>query len=277
MDKDTDAPRKDNPKEQSPGLLKRLLRYVAITVAVLLLLAGGSYGYAYATTPDHIKHPKFQHYHFRTQIVVNGKVVDFSDDTFQKKYEAVNCNADIADLPIHFHDHVDQMTHIHWDGMTGGEFLKAFGWNFIGGNNSVLGYRFDLGAKPVAVKTYGKLLPAAPDNAKYYVYVGDADEYTQKDWNDFLNKDFEAFFGKKSKLGQANTPGFSIANWFFPRVSAHGGEDHGTSQKSEEELSRINNLLGNVVIFAQEKEPTKEQINARFDALVPLSDSTCGG
>ena len=48
------------------------------------------------------------------------------------------------------------------------------------------------------------------------------------------------------------------------------------SEKSEEELTRINNLVGNVAIFVQEKEPTKEEIQARFDNLVPLHESTCG-
>ena len=58
---------------------------------------------------------------------------------------------------------------------------------------------------------------------------------------------------------------------------AHGEVmDEHPSSKSEEELTRINNVIGNVVIFAQEKEPTKEQIKARFDNLVPLHDSTCG-
>ena len=49
------------------------------------------------------------------------------------------------------------------------------------------------------------------------------------------------------------------------------------SDKSEDELKRINNLIGNVVIFAQDTEPTSEQITERFSNLVPLHDSTCGG
>jgi hypothetical protein len=52
--------------------------------------------------------------------------------------------------------------------------------------------------------------------------------------------------------------------------------DEHPSIKSEEELTRINNVIGNVVIFTQEEEPTKEQVKARFDNLVPLHDSTCG-
>jgi hypothetical protein len=32
-----------------------------------------------------------------------------------------------------------------------------------------------------------------------------------------------------------------------------------------------------VVIFAQNDEPTDEQIRERFNNLVPLHDSTCGG
>ena len=62
----------------------------------------------------------------------------------------------------------------------------------------------------------------------------------------------------------------NVLDWLFPKASAHGGViDEHPSEKSEEELTRINNLVGNVAIFVQEKEPTKEEIQAHFDNLVP--------
>jgi hypothetical protein len=258
---------------------KKIAIYAASIVAALAVLAGGTYGYLYASTPEHIRKPTYQHYHFRTQILVDGKAVDFSKDEFQKETVAsTTCSAAVGGIPIDFHDKMDQLTHVHWNGMTGGEFLKYFGWNFTGGSDETLGRRYDAGVMPQSVKIYGKLLPALPDKTSYFVYVGDKDSYQQKSWDDFLNQNLETFFGKKSNIGHSEeVTTDTVLDWLFPKVYAHGEVmDEHPSSKSEEELTRINNVIGNVVIFAQEKEPTKEQIKARFDNLVPLHDSTCG-
>jgi len=257
---------------------KQSLVYGVVSVAGLLLIACGVYGYVYASTPAHIRKPSYQHYHFRTQILVNGKTVDFSKDEFQKETgTSTTCSAAVGSAPIDFHDKMDQLTHVHWNGMTGGEFLKDFGWNYIGGNDEVLGQRYDDGLKPSPVKIYGKLLPTVPENANFYVYIGDKEHYQQKNWNEFLSQDLESFFGKKSNIGHSQEVSFNVSNWLFPKAYAHGEVmDEHTSNKSEEELTRINNLVGNVVIFAQKDEPSKEQIQDRFNNLVPLHESTCG-
>lgn len=258
---------------------KKVATYVLGAIAAVVLLAGGWYGYAYASTPEHLRKPTYQHYHYRTQILVNGKAVDFSKDEFQVvSGNSATCSAEVGSIPIDFHDKMDQLTHVHWNGMTGGEFLKYFGWNFIGGDDEVLGRRYDAGIMPSSVKIYGKVLPAVPDKANFYVYVGDKSDYQKKDWNDFLKQDIETFFGKKSNIGHSEeVSSANVLNWLFPKASAHGGViDEHPSEKTEEELTRINNLVGNVAIFVQENEPTKEQIQARFDNLVPLHESTCG-
>ena len=257
---------------------KKVIVYVVGILAAIVLLAGGWYGYLYASTPEHIRKPAYQHFHFRTQILVNGKAVDFSKDEFQKETgTSTTCSAAVGGTPIDFHDKMDQLTHVHWAGMTGGELLKDFGWNFIGGIDEVLGRRYDAGVMPNSVKIYGKLLPTVPDKTNFYLYVGDKNSYSQKSWNDFLNQDLEKFFGRQSNIGHNEGVTFNPLNWLFPKAYAHGDVmDEHPSNKSEEELTRINNVVGNVVIFAQQKEPTKEQIKARFDNLIALHDSTCG-
>jgi hypothetical protein len=260
-------------------LNKRIGVYALIIVAAIVAVAGGWYGYLYASTPEHIRKPTFQHYHFRTQILVGDKAVDFSKDEFQEATAvSVACSAAVGSTPIDFHGKVDQLTHVHWGGMTGGEFLKYFGWNFIGGSDDVMGQRYDASFMPSPVKIYDNLLPAISENATFYVYVGDKDGYQQKSWTEFLSQDLETFFGKKSNIGHSDeVSSSSVLDWLFPKAYAHGDViDEHTSDKSEEELTRINNVIGNVVIFAQEKEPTREQIKVRFDNLVPLQESTCG-
>ena len=258
---------------------KKVFAYVLGAVAAVTLLAGGVYGYVYASTPEHLRKPTYQHYHYRTQILVNGNAVDFSKDEFQvPSGTSTTCSAEVGSIPIDFHDKMDQLTHVHWNGVTGGEFLKYFGWNYIGGDDDLLGRRYDVGIMPSSVQVYGKVLPAVPDKANFYVYVGDKNDYQQKDWNDFLKQDLETFFDKKSNIGHSEeVSSANVLDWLFPKASAHGGVIDGhPSEKSEEELTRINNLVGNVAIFVQEKEPTKEEIQARFDNLVPLHESTCG-
>jgi len=258
---------------------KRVVAYALGAVVAVVLLVGGVYGYVYASTPEHLRKPTYQHYHYRTQILVNGKAVDFSKDEFQVvSGNSTTCSAEVGSIPIDFHDKMDQLTHVHWNGMTGGEFLKYFGWNYIGGEDELLGRRYDAGIIPSSVKIYGKVLPTVPDKANFYVYVGDKNDYQQKVWNDFLKQDLETFFGKKSNVGHnEEVSSANVLDWLFPKASAHGGVvDEHPSEQSEEELNRINNLVGNVAIFVQENEPTKEQIQARFDNLVPLHESTCG-
>ncbi len=281
MDKaeNTEKEPRDTDKKRHHSPTKRVGVYVLIIITAIVILAGGWYGYLYVSTPEHIRKPTFQHYHFRTQILVNGKAVDFSKKEFQKETSvSAACSAAVGNTPIDFHDEMDQLTHVHWNGMTGGEFLKFFGWNFIGGSDDEIGQRYDAGLMPSPVKIYDKLLPSTSDNANYYIYVGDEDSYQKKSWDKFLNQDLETFFGKKSNIGHSNEVSTnSILNWLFPKAYAHGEVmDEHASTKSEEELTRINNVIGNVVIFVQEKEPTKEQIKARFDNLVQLHESSCG-
>lgn len=261
--------------------MKKKIIYVLVAVAALVLVVASWYGYLYATTPAHIRKPGFEHFHFRTQVVIDGKAVDFSKDKFQQSYDKDACSEDVAPEPMHFHDHMDQMTHIHWQGITGGEVLKYFGWNFIGGSDSSLGRRYDQGLLSMStVKIFGKVLPALPKDANFYVYIGDNDSYEQKKWEDFLKQDLETFFGKQSNIEPAEDES-AFWDWLFPKATAHGGvvdENMGTETELDEaELTRINNLLGNVVIFVQKDAPSKEQIQARFDNLVPLQDSACGG
>lgn len=248
--------------------------------AIAVLVLGGIYGFLYLSSPEHIRYPKVEHYHFRTQIVVAGQSVDFSTDQYQQDYDKGSCSAELSKTPIDFHDNLDQMTHIHWDGMTGGEFLKYFGWNFIGGLDDTLGRRYDDGLMNIqSVKRHGDLLPAIPDGSNYYLYIGGQDSYEQKSWEDFLDQDLEDFFGQKSNLSQDQQASL-FERIFNSKAYAHGSVDDGHEQdtdKTEEELQRINNLVGNLVIFVSEDQPTKEQIEERFDNLVPLQDSTCGG
>ncbi len=270
----------DEPKQSS----KNPLIYVGVIFIGLLLLAGTYFGYLFISSPSHIRYPEYAHYHFRTQLLVNGELVDFAGENFQQSYDSLSCSAELPNQPIDFHDNAAQMTHIHWQGMTGGEFLKYYGWNFIGGNDNILGRRYDIGnlAQPVDVNIYGKSLPTLPDNANYYVYVGDENSYETRSWDTFINTDFEVLFSDSSSLEGNQARESAPLDFLFTRADAHGGANDGDGainpdETEEQRLERINSLVGNVVIFVQEEEPTIAQIKDRFNNLAPLEDSVCGG
>jgi hypothetical protein len=246
---------------------------VLIAAAVILILAGLVIGTKYAASPASIRQPELDHYHFRMQIVIDGEPLNFGDSKFQTPYEKGQCSAELSNEPLHFHDNKDQFVHIHWNGMTGGLVLKNYGWDFVSGFSSTLGYRFDNLPKIKKVPVHGHVLPEAPETAKFWVYTGDDNGYQKRSFNDFKDQDLEKFFGKPSNLNDQS----GWLDWLFPKASAHGSEVHAEHETDEERLTRINNLVGNVVIFEQDDEPSEEKIKERFANLLPLSDSTCGG
>ncbi len=274
--------------------LRKLLIAAGSTIAVLLLLAGAFVGYLYASSPISIREPLLEHYHFRMQILVNGKSENFGDAKYQTPYDKGSCNAALPNEPIHFHDNIDQFVHIHWEGITGGQVLKHYGWNFIGGihGSGSLGYRFDSAPKLQNIPIHGTTLPAIPDNAAFHVFIRDGDNYKEKSFDDFTHQDLEEFFGRtsnfpanklnKAKRGQLDTKLREMFQRVSPTAYAqdnathHSGASHGHSGDTAE-LTRLNNLIGDVVLFVQKDKPSDSAVKDRFNRLAPLSDSTCGG
>lgn len=279
-----DIEKKDEKPKRKLQVGKRL-KIVAIAVFAVLLIPLSYTGYVYAASPAVIREPKLEHYHFRMQILVNGKAENFSEDKYQQDYAKDQCNANLPEQPIHFHDSKDQFTHIHWEGMTGGMVMKYYGWNYIGGINKALGYKLNDLGDIQKVNTHGNFLPAVPDDAKFYIYTGDENGYKEKSFDDWKSQDLEQFFEKTSNFpAHEQNKQTSLLDKVFPKASAHGTEEHSnttptdkSTETEEQKLTRINNLVGNVVIFAQKDKPTDQQIKDRFNDLEPLTDSTCGG
>lgn len=263
-------------------------RYKIIVITLVAVMVGlGSYvSYVYAASPDVIRNPKLEHYHFRMQVLVDGKAEDFSTKAYQTGYVKDQCNANLPEQPIHFHDNKDQFTHIHWEGMTGGMVMKYYGWNYIGGLDNALGYKLNDLSDIQKVTTHGNYLPTVPNSTSFYVYTGDENDYQERSFDDWKSQDLEKFFNKTSNLPahelNKQEP-VSVLDQLFPKAYAHGtaddadGDDGMSSETEQEKLTRINNLIGNVVIFAQKDKPTDQQIKDRFANLAPLTDSTCGG
>lgn len=241
---------------------------------MLCVALGSVWAYFFLSSSSMVRLPKIEHAHFRLQVVIEGKKENFADARYQQAYEKGVCSGELSQEPIHFHDSKDQVVHVHWKGVTGGDVLKYYGWNLTGGLDTILGYRFDKSLIPEPVPIHGTNLPAMPAQAKLWVYMGNQETFQQRNLTDFLDQSLEDFFDRKSTVNVDMAT--YLQNFFTPVAKAHEGHDH-TETKTPAQLEAINNLLGNIVIFVQQNEPTSEAIKEKFNALEPLTDSTCGG
>jgi hypothetical protein len=258
--------------KNQPASLNKIWVSIGLVILLVLVLAGGWLVNAFASSPNVIREPYLQHYHFRLQVLVDGKLVDFGGPKFQTPESSVSCDVALPPVPIHFHDDKNQIVHVHWDGMTGGLFLKDFGWNYVGGQDGLLGYRFDSLPQIKKVPIHGNELPAVPQGDNFYVYSGDGHSYRERTFNGFLHQDFEVFFNHASNL-PASKPKTGFLNWLAPAAYAH---EAGAANLTEPQLQQLNNLIGNAVIFVQKNKPSDAQVKDRFNHLEPLADSVCG-
>ena len=302
----------------------KISKILVISLSSLLVLFVLSLTTLHFVTPSRIAYPKLDHFHFRLQYVFRGQAEDFGSPRYQVDYIKDVCSGGLTESPIHFHDNKDQIVHLHWRGITGGDVLKFYGNNQIGGLDNIMGYKLDqtlsFPPKITQIPIHSVSLPKPSQSDKYYIYTGDKNQFQKKDIQDFTNKTLEEFLGKDSKLRkefeevEKLEKSKTSLNPLTIQAQAHSGQEHktlseaqqhdldtqktasekkaidqrnnqvGSNQssspsptKTEEELKQINNLIGNIVIFVQESEPTSEQIKARFDNLTPLEPSVCGG
>jgi hypothetical protein len=278
-DQDTTDESTGEGKAQKPAALRVKLPKIFKACLGLLILVFGLgclfLGYAYFSTPATIRKPAFQHLHFRMQLLVDGKAVDFASKAFQTETGKDVCSAQLTTQPFHFHDNNNQIVHVHWNGMTGGQLLKYYGWNYYGGLHGTLGLRFDHFPKLVNVPIHGNVLPAVPKGDNFYVFTGDQHSYKEQTFNNFIHQDFETFFGKKSNIPSGTT---SFLDQLFPKAYADTVlQTTPTVTPSDQQLQQLNNLIGNVVIFVQKNHPTASQVQDRFNHLTPLPLSSCAG
>jgi hypothetical protein len=267
----------------------RYMKYILVALLIIVISTLFGVGTVYLTTPTSLAFPKKDHYHFRAQVIINNQVVDFSESKFQAPLVQGLCDGTLSKEPFHFHDGEKQTVHVHWQGVTGGQWLKYYGLNLIDTSNASLGIRLDkLFSWPVSYETIPVFNTNLSSNIKtLWVYKGDESGFNKVNTTDFLTKDLNEVFGKYSegrKLQSKN----SVQTAF-----AHNGIDDGdgdpnairenvvnpkiNKELTKGQLEKLNDLVGNIVIFVQNEEPKQEQIKEKFNNLEPLKDSVCGG
>ena len=95
--------------------LKITIIFLIMTLTSLVI-TGLGFGILYTITPTRIAYPKMDHFHFRLQYIFRGQAEDFGTPRYQIDYLKDVCNGALSESPIHFHDNVDQLVHLHWRG-----------------------------------------------------------------------------------------------------------------------------------------------------------------
>jgi hypothetical protein len=314
------------------------IKNTTIALISLVLIFTLVYGtIRFGLSKDNISFPQKDHSHFRIKYIFNGQEENFGSPRYQTDYTKDICDGSLTESPLHFHDNKADYQHQHWTKNTGGQFLKFYGLNFIGGLDGFMGFKIDQLPKITPVPIYGKHLPEPRKGDTFWVYTGLESngkwEIKNRKFADFVDQDFETFFGTESQvrkdLEKYDVGFFDFKNILGIVAEAHSGEQHDTldeeakhvlelaeKQNTEklnnlateissdfakdkvqtssssipqvqiqpeydtvtgQELKSINNFLGDVVIFVQPGEPTQDQVQARFQSMVKLDKSTCGG
>jgi hypothetical protein len=320
---------------------------IALIIVIMLPIIAYS-TLRFGLSKDNISYPAKDHSHFRIKYIFQGQEEDFGSPRYQTDYTKDICNGTLTTSPLHFHDNKTDYQHTHWTRGTGGQFLKFYGLNLIGGLDNYLGFKLDELPKITPVPIHSNSLPKPRTTDKFFVYTGEEVDgkwqIRSRNWQDFVNQDFETFLGKESQVRKDEEKyGTKRSSFQLPltiTTQAHNGEEHATldeatkhemltkeralantknnqvisvvssiansntssnitvsqanslnstnsisstnsqnssSEVSTEELKSINNFLGDIVIFVQDKEPTQEQVEARFKTMVKLEKSVCGG
>jgi hypothetical protein len=221
------------------------LATIALGSLLIILLAGYVVLTRVVSQPN-VSFPGIDHKHFLAQVYVDGKRMNFAEQNFQVAYDKGQCTGQLTQEPIHFHDGRDEIVHLHWQGITGGQFLKFYGLNLIGGFDTVLGYKINKFPAIEAVPIHNQAIKQPEQNDTYFVYTGEADNVQERNMNDFKNQPLLTFFGKEN-------------------LNQEDGLDHSGE------------FLGKVIIYIQKEKPSNQQVMDAFKGFKETNLGSCEG
>jgi hypothetical protein len=186
------------------------IKIIKTLIAILLILGITYSTLRFGLSQENIATPKQDHSHLRIKYVFNGQEENFGSPRYQTDYTKDICDGSLTKSPLHFHDNKTDYLHLHWARMTGGQMLKFYGLNLIGGLDGYMGFKMDKLPTITPVPIYGNHLPQPRKDDKFWIYTGieGKDEkgilnnewqFTKRDFEEFKNKSFEEFFGVESQ------------------------------------------------------------------------------
>jgi hypothetical protein len=217
----------------------------------------------------HFNSPQFTNYHLRLQLIYSGELTPFAKQTIQEINEFKVCDLSLLTKPVYQNTFNSQLFRVNWEGITGGEILKYYGLNLVGGPNDILGYRLKGFSIPQAIQTKNKINTKPAKQQKTFVYQNRQDGYAKIDPLDFLYKDIELVL-KKSNI-RLQREESQPAGVLGVKAFAQDEKPIVQQQEFESKLSLDYDLIGNVVVFVADLEPTEDVIIDRFNNFIPLN------
>lgn len=90
---------------------------------VLGVLALGAARFLFTPWPDPV------HFHANWAVFIDGRRLDLSDDRYMEDVAACAAGEHMTPAQrVHMHEGVDEVVHVHHDGVTWGHFLANLGW-----------------------------------------------------------------------------------------------------------------------------------------------------
>jgi hypothetical protein len=225
------------------------LKNLSILSICIALIIGLIYStLRFALSKDNISFPKKDHSHFRIKYIFNGQEENFGGPRYQTDYTKDVCGGTLTEAPLHFHDNKTDYQHEHWARMTGGQMLKFYGFNYIGGLNGYMGFELDKFPQIIPVPIHSNSLPQPRTNDKFWIYTGIEKPNNSGNWEvknrtfeEFVNQDFETFFGKESQERKdIEKYGVSYLNILESiKAQAHGGVEHKTLNEEQKHLLEV--------------------------------------
>jgi hypothetical protein len=268
----THQPEQAKKKQLDLGDLWNFRRFKWIVLFLSLLTIVSTMGlFAFTTfvSRPYFNNPQFTNYHLRLQLVYDGQLIPFTNQNIQEINEFKVCDLSLLTKPIYQNSFNSELFQVNWEGITGGEILKYYGLNLVGGSDNTLGYRFSGLSKPQAIETLKGISVKPTKQQKTFVYQNRQDGYTKIDPLDFLFKDIEVVV-KKSNI-RLQREQSQPNNFFGIKTLAQSEKPVVQQQEFESNLSLDYDLIGNVVVFVEDSEPSEDRIIDRFNNFIPLN------
>jgi hypothetical protein len=269
---ETQKQKHQKKKPISLGILWKFKRFkwtVMFLSLISFISVVGLFSLTTYISRPYFNNPQLTNYHLRLQLIFNGQLLPLTSQNIQEINEFKVCDLRLINKPIYQNIFNSQLFQVNWEGITGGEILKYYGLNLVGGSDDILGFRFKSLAKPQAIETLKGINVKTTKQQKTFVYQNRQDGYTKIDPLDFLFKDIELVV-KKSNI-RLNREQSQPNNIFGIKTFAQVEKPVIQQQEFESKLSLDYDLIGNVVVFVGDSEPAEEVIIDRFNNFIPLS------
>jgi hypothetical protein len=265
----------------------KILKTTAKILITTLLILGITYAtLRFGLSKENIAIPAQDHSHLRIKYVFNGQEENFGSPRYQTDYTKDICDGSLTESPLHFHDNKPDYQHLHWARVTGGQFLKFYGINYIGGLDNYMGFKVDKLPNITPVPIYGKHLPEPRKDDKFWIYTGIQDNKGEwqtktRSLEDFKNQTFEEFLGVESQARKdyEKYTNLNLLNLGKITTYAHAGVEHKDLSEEQKHLLELGELantenLNNQVITQNSSVQSSESSQNSNQTSIQASSQT---